>query len=143
MRSMMQLLGGVAVAGVVAAGSTAFTAAGLTSSLTGGVGLVGGTVSLTSSSLDGVQVDKLVMLSSQTDKSKIDGATVSLSAVTGTLNTTTSIVSVIVTGNYDGGGSAALPMTCTFNSGVKWDCTAGAHYATTVTAVAVSVQAGV
>lgn len=33
MRNMLQLLGGVAVAGVVAAGSTAFTAAGLTSSV--------------------------------------------------------------------------------------------------------------
>jgi hypothetical protein len=33
MRNLIQLLGGVAVAGVVAAGSTAFTAAGLTSTV--------------------------------------------------------------------------------------------------------------
>jgi hypothetical protein len=42
MRTMMQLVGGVAVAGAVAAGSTAFTAAGFTNNA--GAQFVGGTV---------------------------------------------------------------------------------------------------
>ncbi len=45
MRSMLQLLGGVAVAGTVAAGSTAFTAAGFTNNA--GAQFVGGTVTQT------------------------------------------------------------------------------------------------
>jgi hypothetical protein len=47
MRNMLQLLGGVAVAGAVAAGSTAFTAGGLTYSWSGSVakdGFLGGSV---------------------------------------------------------------------------------------------------
>jgi hypothetical protein len=44
--SMLQLLGGVAVAGAVAAGSTAFTAAGLTSNA-GSTSFIGGQVTQT------------------------------------------------------------------------------------------------
>jgi hypothetical protein len=44
MRSMLQLLGGVAVAGAVAAGSTAFTASGLTNTVTGQTTFIGGSV---------------------------------------------------------------------------------------------------
>jgi hypothetical protein len=46
MRSMLQLLGGVAVAGAVAAGTTAFTATGLATNA-GASGFVGGTISQT------------------------------------------------------------------------------------------------
>jgi hypothetical protein len=50
MRSMLQLLGGVAVAGVVAAGSTALTGMGMTSSQT--TQAIGGTVTQTVTGAD-------------------------------------------------------------------------------------------
>lgn len=55
MRSAVQMLGGVAVAGVVAAGSTAFTATGLTNSA-GASQFIGGTVTqtVTGATLTGV-----------------------------------------------------------------------------------------
>lgn len=55
MRSALQLLGGVAVAGVVAAGSTAFTATGLTNGA-GTTQFIGGTVTqtVTGATLTGV-----------------------------------------------------------------------------------------
>ena len=56
MRNMLQLLGGVAVAGAVAAGTTAFTGSGLTSTVTPADSFIGGTATVTvsGSTLDGV-----------------------------------------------------------------------------------------
>jgi hypothetical protein len=96
MRTALQLLGGVAVAGAVAAGSTAFTGAGLTNSITGQKSFLGGTIghTIVGASLDslafttvdtsGVGGTKVTAFTLDFDANTPSGSTVTITGITGT-----------------------------------------------------------
>jgi hypothetical protein len=131
MRNMLQLLGGVAVAGVVAAGSAAFTApGGLANGVTGQKSFLGGTVS---HSIVGASLSAL-------DFTSVDATTPGSTKVTAfklTFNADTPATSVVTISNLVGtganGGSGLVPTNffCTdVNVTHESTCTAGTAAAT-------------
>ncbi|MEU4693262.1 hypothetical protein [Actinoplanes sp. NPDC023714] len=137
---MLQLLGGIAVAGVVAAGSTAFTASGVTNS--GGFTKIvgGGTTTMT---VEGAVLTSAKLKADATDANKIVGATLDLTASGGMTLPTTSTVSGVLKGTDSGNNAAtSKALTCTYSSGTVWNCTVantGTDYLTAVTDLDVSV----
>ena len=90
MRSALQLLGGIAVAGAVAAGSTAFTASGITATTTAGASFLGGTVS---QGVDGATVGSVVFHFTSAANTSIDSVTITFTdaAATGKTATVTAV----------------------------------------------------
>ncbi|GIF12312.1 hypothetical protein [Actinoplanes teichomyceticus] len=142
MRTMLQLLGGVAVAGAVAAGSTAFTAAGLTTSISSATIIGGGKVGLT---VDGAVLSAASLVADGTYGERITGATLTLAGASAALPTTATVTGVLTGTSAGGTPSTTKPLTCSYNSGTtKWDCTVantGTDYLTVVTALDVTVAA--
>jgi hypothetical protein len=119
MRNMIQLLGGVAVAGVVAAGSTAFTAAGLAGDTAFTQVVGGGKLGLT---VEGATVNYVIMLSDAGDADKISGIEFTLTGTGGaTLDNATSTVTAAMTGGTPVGTPT---LTCAYATS-KWTCDTG------------------
>jgi hypothetical protein len=143
MRSMLQLVGGVAVAGVVAAGSTAFTAAGFTN----GVGspiLVGGTVS---PAIVGAVLKGVDFTYDATNPDRVTAATIRMTGDGGTmpLNSRVTIVSAATTKSVPANEFYCTPTAlegayqktvCTFGS----DVSNAAGYVTGLSSFAITVQ---
>jgi hypothetical protein len=143
MRNMLQLLGGVAAAGVVAAGATAFTAtAGLTTGTakapimggTGNVAVHGTNARLVAANfrMDAANPNRVTGVAVTID----DGANVALastSTVRAAFNGTAAGTSPPATGVY---------FNCTFSSGMVWNCDLGAGaYYSDIASVDVAVAA--
>jgi len=94
MRSMLQLVGGVAVAGVVAAGSTAFTAAGFTNDV-GSPILVGGKVTPT---IVGAALKGVDFTYDTTDPSLITSVSIRMAGSSGGTMPTGSRVTIVSAG---------------------------------------------
>jgi hypothetical protein len=128
MRNMIQLLGGVAVAGVVAAGSTAFTGAGASTALTGvNTPHLGGTITqtITGARLTGLTITNAVAGQitgfALTFADTPDGKTVALTA--------------------DGTAGAGSPtFTCTDVSSLASTCTISASYKTNISTLSITVS---
>jgi hypothetical protein len=104
MRSALQLLGGVAVAGVVAAGSTAMTGMGMTSSQS--TQFIGGTVTQT---ITGANLTSIVYNPVGVTGTEVDKMTITLTGATGkafTLVTTNGV------GSTDTGYQSATLWSC-------------------------------
>jgi hypothetical protein len=120
MRNIMQLVSGVAVAGVVAAGSTAFTAGGLATSATP---FVGGLVTQAVTSIG--TVDTVTFTFSDAARTTISGATVHF-ATDATDGATVGITSTVT------GGSNPTWTCGTVNAGTNVStCTASFQLTTT------------
>ena len=131
MRSMLQLLGGVAVAGAVAAGSTAFTASGLTNTWSGSNakdGFIGGTVAPTVTGANLVDLLFTQAAHATPGVNDVSGATLTFDATTptGATVTMTSNGSLI-------GGSTSTGFWC---SAVD-----GSHQSTCVVGTAIATPA--
>jgi hypothetical protein len=135
MRSMLQLVGGVAVAGAVAAGSTAFTAAGVTDS-TGAHLKQGGKVAVLID--EGAAVQSITLDQDATNADRINGVHLALNkAGGGDFITATGTVKITMTGNT---GNAAVTVACTNSATNVWDCVdSGKYWAGPISEVAVSV----
>jgi hypothetical protein len=121
--NMLQLLGGVAVAGAVAAGTTAFTASGLSNTISGS-SFVGGTIT---QNVVGAVLSAAVFHPVTTGSNNIDSITLTLAGEGGATITT---VTAKITGKDDGGSAATAEAL---------DCTG----TTTVTCVPTSASATV
>lgn len=136
MRSALQLLGGVAVAGAVAAGSTAFTAAGVISNA--GTGFVGGKVAQT---VEGATISTIAYTLDATNGTKVhsilltfadvhtDGKTPTLTFTGGTPVWTTNSTALICTAVENVGHTS----TCTANNSVTPVAADGVSGFTTLT----------
>ena len=138
MRNMIQLLGGVAVAGVVAAGSTAFTAAGVTDN-TGATIKQGGKVAVTIDA--GAKVNSVVLT---TDPANADQITLVTLVLKNSANAALvpAAASVKVAMNGETGTADTLSDACTdANNDGEWQCapTTAAYWTGAITDVAVSV----
>ncbi|WP_430780472.1 hypothetical protein [Actinoplanes sp. G11-F43] len=133
MRNMVQLLGGVAAAGVIAAGSTAFTAAGLTNNVAGTSTFIGGTTSHT------ITGATLTAISFTADTAQTPTR---VSAFAMTLSGAADGTTVVATtpGATGGGGTPATAWTCTPVSSNASTCTANnSGYFTGVATVNIQV----
>lgn len=137
MRNLMQLVGGVVVAGAVAAGSTAFTAAGVTNTISGST-LVGGTVN---QSVHGAKLIKLALgTAAAPNADRVTSISLELETDSGgTALGATDVVTVAVTGTPSGGSDPAGAVAgCVQGSGKVWTCAVTGWY-TAVTGIAVTV----
>ncbi|MEU4621672.1 hypothetical protein AB0G04_17060 [Actinoplanes sp. NPDC023801] len=133
---MIQLLGGVAVAGVVAAGSTAFTAAGVTSTV-GSSKLVGGTVT---QAIHGAKMIKLALTTAAAPNSNRVEGTITMELetdATAVALDATDVVTVALTGTASVSPAASIA-NCAQGSGKVWTCAITGYY-TNVTAINVTV----
>ncbi|GAA2686190.1 hypothetical protein [Actinoplanes palleronii] len=131
MRNIMQLLGGVAVAGVVAAGSTAFTAgSGFFSGASGAAPVIVGGTLAAPITVTGATIDTLVFAHDATVKNNIDYFDVALVEDDGTTAITTGTVYATVTAT----SGTATEVTCALSTAV-FRCTAGADWVK-ITAIA-------
>jgi hypothetical protein len=154
MRNMLQLLGGVAVAGAVAAGSTAFTAAGLSAgSIATSAGYIGGQVSVNTqgASLTDLTFTQAASVSGANkvtaavltfDNATPSGATVTLVATGATWGPTTGDSNNAADGFYCGAVATVVVnaqnkqrATCTIGTSVSNNTGS----ATTITSVNVTV----
>lgn len=138
--SMLQLLGGVAVAGAVAAGTTAFTAGGI--DVTGATAIAGGTDSIT---VDGAQLDAATFTAGNTPSTydRITAMDVTLSGNGTSVLDSTSSVSVAFTGTGASGSAVSgTYVDCGAGSADDgtWTCPTGGYF-TTVTGVDIKVAA--
>ena len=142
--SLFQLVGGVAVAGAVAAGTTAFTAGGIVT--TGVTALAGGTTAIT---VDGAQLDSAVFITGSTPSTydQISGITLELSGADTAALDDASKVSVAFVGTGEtgtGGATDSNWIDCDAGSGGTWSChttTAATDYWTGITSVNIKVAA--
>jgi hypothetical protein len=140
MRNMLQLLGGVAVAGAVAAGTTAFTASGLTTTAVPNI-IGGGTKNVT---VAGANLTAAEFTSVSGYPDRFSGIKVTLNGGTpGDLHNTNTIVRVAFNGTTSGATTTGTFFDCT-TPGVAnvWTCTIptpASNYYTAVTSVDISV----
>jgi hypothetical protein len=142
MRSMLQLLGGVAVAGAVAAGTTAFTAtAGLVT--TGAKApMMGGTgnVSVTGPAR---LVSATFRMGDSAAPNHVTGIQVTVDDGSGAAIASTSTVKAAFNGTTTGTPATGDYFACSYVSGMVWNCditTPASNYYTAVTSVDVWVQ---
>ena len=122
--SMLQLLGGVAVAGAVAAGTTAFTGSGLDDTAVVGKVAGGGTATVT---VTGANLTKASILTDPTNLTRIIGVEVTLDGGTpGDLDDTATAVSATMAGTANGSGT----LTCGTGTSNVWQCKVAAPYST-------------
>jgi hypothetical protein len=140
--SLLQLAGGVAVAGVVAAGSTAFTATGISKGANATNGFVGGSVS---QSVDGGVVTATTYILTNNDVTKLASVRLTTTGVP-----TTATVKVVPAGGSWTGGTAPTQFLCAWNAGqTRWDCSpadasnaaegSAVYDATSMTGVTISI----
>ncbi|WP_189329217.1 hypothetical protein [Actinoplanes ianthinogenes] len=137
---MLQLMGGVAVAGAVAAGSTAFTANGISVTNLPSQIVAGGetaSISVVGASLENIQIVNDVSAPTEYAAIKLtlkDDTTAALTSGT---------VKVKVTGTTGTSAptGAGSPVTCTHTSAGVWNCPAGSSKTwTAISALAVTVS---
>ncbi|MFI1993295.1 hypothetical protein [Actinoplanes sp. NPDC020271] len=132
MKSILQLVGGVAVAGAVAAGSTAFTAAGLTN----GAGTVVGGGKLSAFNVVGAQLGSVKFGYVSGNADQINKILMTITDGTNPLTTGTMSVTVTTTG-----GTASLTPTCSYVSGSSaWVCADSTNYWTGLGTIAVNYE---
>ena len=132
--SMLQMFGGVAVAGAVAAGSTAFTAAGVTDTISAASSVVGGKVTHT---ITGARLTAAAFTIDPADAANITGVDLTLDGGAAVVLSTSATVSA----NLNGGtGDASVAMDCTNGGAAVWNCVphTGTNYINPTT-LAVSV----
>lgn len=150
--SLLQMAGGVAVAGVVAAGTTAFTAsAGLT---TAGVKapIFGGTAAVSVNGTNARVTAASFRVATPADPDKVTGVAVTVDDGAGNaLDSTNTVVKVTIAGHITGtltagGAGAAAPsavIPCTFSAVKTWNCDdasgSTSNYFDAVTAVNITV----
>jgi hypothetical protein len=140
--SMLQLLGGVAVAGAVAAGTTAFTAtAGL---VTAGVKapMMGGSANV---SVTGPArlVSATFRMGDATATNHVTGISLAVDDGSGNAINSTSTVQVAFNGTATGSPATGVYFPCTAGSGMTWTCditTPTSNYYTAINTVDVWVQ---
>lgn len=143
MRNALQLLGGVAVAGVVAAGTTAFTASGVALGGTTGTGVAsGGAVSFNVNGVATLMAATIVQ--DATDHDRLTGATVTLvdtaSSPAPIPDSAVAKISAKFTGT--GGTGTTAWGTCVVDTGTDdgiFLCAVPGGYFTALTSVQVSV----
>ncbi|BEL09963.1 hypothetical protein Q0Z83_081540 [Actinoplanes sichuanensis] len=136
MRNMIQLLGGVAVAGAVAAGSTAFTASGLSGAPAST--FVGGKASL---GVKGAVMSSFAFDFDGSDPNKITGLHFNLMDDAGAALSTSPQPTVVVTVTGDVTNATDATPTCVRTTNT-WQCNAdgSSAYFTALTNVAVQVS---
>ncbi|WP_328465023.1 hypothetical protein OHA21_42485 [Actinoplanes sp. NBC_00393] len=120
MRNMIQLLGGIAVAGAVAAGSTAFTASGLTNTISGPT-VVGGKIAV-AQDVEGADLTGIVFDTDATNPDRVTGATVTFAGQNGATVPDGSTVKVVVSGSA---GNSAAGFYCAPTTSESTTCTVG------------------
>jgi hypothetical protein len=144
MRNMMQLLGGVAVAGAVAAGSTAFTAGSGLANTGGASKFIGGRTAIAVSGAT-LTNTAFVVDSAGNEEGHVTGVNLTLVDDSATAITTGVTVKAAFTATASAGvGTPASGsfITCTHSGAGVWGCVAGAdatRYYTGVTALTVTV----
>ncbi|MEV6299316.1 hypothetical protein AB0M02_07930 [Actinoplanes sp. NPDC051861] len=135
MRNLLQLLGGVAVAGAVAAGTTAFTASGVTDGTSSVI--AGGKVSAVA--ITGAELDTLDFVNTDaTNPDRINE--IKVTAHVGASTAVTSANGIVsVKANTVTGTGATTWLTCT-ESGGTWTCADGSNYWNSITTVDVAVN---
>jgi hypothetical protein len=132
MRSMLQLLGGVAVAGAVAAGATAFTATGIIDNTSGAGTVHYGSGTFT---VEGASIDNVVLSSSLSDKNQIDKIAVTLKDQSDASFATPANINVAITVTGSAAGTPVGP-SCTYSgSGDVFNCALTSGYWSAVTGV--------
>jgi hypothetical protein len=119
--SMLQLLGGVAVAGAVAAGTTAFTAG---TGIANGTSLKSVVYGATSATVEGAALDSLTLASSfSATPNQVDSVVLKLMAEddSASLDTTNTVTLTVTAG---GGNQGATAPTCSHTGTDTWTCTA-------------------
>ena len=119
--SMLQLLGGVAAAGVVAAGTTAFTAGGVDATSLKMV--AGGTTAIT---VEGANVTAATFVNGSTPGTydRVTGVTITLAGTGGATISDSSDVSFAFTGTGETGAAVdGTYFDCGAGSGGVWICT--------------------
>ncbi|NMO50525.1 hypothetical protein HH310_04870 [Actinoplanes sp. TBRC 11911] len=147
MRNMLQLLGGVAVAGAVAAGTTAFTASGLTNtaSLTSTGISGGGSVSVNVNAID-AKLTAVSMVNDPTSPDLFTGVTITVRNSADNANYVDANVGKIsakFTGSGGSGGTAAWG-ACTIGTGTddgNFSCAIPGGTYDTITAVKIAITA--
>jgi hypothetical protein len=136
--SLLQMAGGVAVAGAVAAGSTAFTANGLTEHTNVSSGIIaGGSTNVTIS--EAAQLVTATLVQPAANPDRVTGLTATLTKLPGgaAVATADGTVKARFTGT-GGDATSGAWVTCS-ESGGTWTCTIPASgYFTAVSAIDVS-----
>jgi hypothetical protein len=146
--SMLQMIGGVAVAGAVAAGTTAFTASGLTSTITGAKVVVGGKVAQQTVVGAVLSAATFTVDSANSNYDNVTGVNLTLAGASGATLSTSSVVKATITGTASGTGATTTPaftVTCSNSTATVWLCPLGGavatDYYTAVSALDVTVVA--
>lgn len=131
MRSALQMLGGVAVAGVVATGSTAFTASGVTNSISTAT-FLGGSVT---QNVDGATLSAMTLTNSTPNQ--VTAVVLTLTSDTNALITAAG-TSIAISGDAS---HATGPITCTGTSAhaATITCAPASGYYTAITGITVTV----
>lgn len=143
MRNILQLVGGVAVAGAVAAGATAFTASGVTLAAGPASGIVaGGGVTVNVS--EGAQVKTASVTQDVANPDRITGVVVDVYKVDGTtVLGASSVVKAKVTGTGGTAGAAAWSASCSKDvNNYTYTCTIAAGYYNAVSTIEIGVIPG-
>jgi hypothetical protein len=139
--SLLQLVGGVAAAGVVAAGTTAFTAGGVTATATA---IGGGTAAIT---VEGAELTAASFTNGTTPGTydRISGMSLHLAGTNSATLSDSSKVSIAITGTGEQGGATdGAWIDCGTGTGGVWTCattTPANDYWTGITSVSIKVAA--
>jgi hypothetical protein len=144
MRNMIQLLGGVAVAGAVAAGTTAFTASGFAQATALNTGISGGGATSVSVNAANAKLMSALLVHDATEADRITGVNISMMQTNGTtpiVDASAGKIKVKFTGST-GTGNATWG-ACTADSGGSTDdggftCAVPGGYYETITAVQIA-----
>lgn len=120
MRSMLQLLGGVAVAGAVAAGTTAFTAGGVTNSVTALPGAGNASITVNGATLSTAVFD--FDTSGAANYDHITGIHVTLAGNSYTMSDANTKVSAAFTGTTSGATTSGTAFDCGAGTSGVWNC---------------------
>jgi hypothetical protein len=121
--SMLQLLGGVAVAGAVAAGTTAFTGSGLTATTNTAKSFIGGTVT---QNINGATIDHVDYTFTDATKTVMTGFDVTFTDTT--VDTKTPTASLSTTGGTWAGATTVSCNPVATNTAKVTNCTLASNY---------------
>jgi hypothetical protein len=144
MRNMIQLLGGVAVAGAVAAGTTAFTASGFAQATALNSGIAGGGATSFNVNAADAKLMSALLVHDATEADRITGVNISMMKTDGTTpiaDGSAGKIKVKFTGST--GTGTATWGACTADSGGGTDdggfsCAVPGGYYTTISAVQIA-----
>nr|WP_296071567.1 hypothetical protein [uncultured Actinoplanes sp.] len=144
MRNMLQLLGGVAVAGAVAAGTTAFTASGFAQATALNTGIAGGGATSFNVNAADAKLMSALLVHDATESDRITGVNISMMKADGStpiLDASAGKIKVKFTGST--GTGTATWGACTADSGGSTDdggfsCAVPGGYYTTISSVQIA-----